>query len=128
MSGKTKLILILIPIGVVALDAALMINRTREKDPERAVRLVMESKSRIESFNIQQYLDSTLYHRHDIGENVSIEGWRAEAPATGEGPVTVEFVYTENGVAKDAKWEVDLKAGTISTENEEAAALSWDRK
>ena len=118
-------VLILIPFLIAAADTAILVGRRVEPVPEKAIRLVKESSSPIESFSIQQYLNGTLYHRRDRGAKIQIRGWTAVQDSKSKSQTEVEFAYSEDGTDHVARWIVDVPAHTVTPANQEAAALSW---
>ncbi len=116
---------ILVPLAVVAIDAAVLVTERRQSETEKAVRLVRESKSRKENFTVQQYLYMTVYHRKSQGEDVTINGWTAEQPSGPGTPVIVEFSFTDKNGRQSAKWRVqpgDKKALPL---DEASNDISW---
>lgn len=120
-----KLVFIVLPALIVAVDAFVLIRERRQPESEKAIRLVRESNSRKENFTVQQYLYSTVYYRRDQGEAINIEGWRASSPANPDEPIPVEFSYEDSGGNHTAIWEASLKDGTVGAKNEAALDLSW---
>lgn len=120
-----KIALIYLPLFIVTVDAAMLINDRLQPDTEKAIRLVRESTSRKENFTVQQYLYSTIYQRKSKGEPVEIDGWRASASSDANLPLTVEFSYTDASGKHTALWGVNLKAGKVAPQNEAASDLSW---
>ncbi|HYM00931.1 MAG TPA: hypothetical protein VEZ90_18380 [Blastocatellia bacterium] len=118
-------VLILVPVLVAAFDAAVIVRRRVEPTTQKAIRIVKESSSPIESFSIEQYLNSTLYYRKDRGSSIQIQGWTAlETPGAAD-EVAVEFAYLEGATRHLADWTVDVRSNRVSSDNAEAAALSW---
>lgn len=119
-----KLVFILLPVLIVAVDTFILVRERRQAQTEKAIRLVKESNSRKENFTVQQYLYSTVYYRRDQGEEISIGGWRALPPHPDE-PIAVEFSYADSTGNHIAIWEASLKDGTVGAKNEAALDLSW---
>lgn len=120
-----KLVFIVLPALIVAVDAFVLVRERRQPQTEKAIRLVKESNSRKENFTVQQYLFSTVYYRRDHGEEINIGGWRASSPAQPDEPIAVEFSYADSSGDHIAIWEVTLKDGTMGARNEAALDLSW---
>lgn len=120
-----RLVFILTPLLIVAVDAVVLVGERLQPDAERAIRLVRESNSRKENFTVQQYLYSTVYHQKSNGEPVAIEGWRAAASTEPSVAITVEFVYADSTGSHIASWDADLRQGTVVPKNETALDLSW---
>jgi hypothetical protein len=121
----TKLVFIILPLCIAAVDAAVLIKEYREPVTEKAIRLVRESTSRKENFTVQQYLYTTVYHRKNRGEAVHIEGWRATRSDGPDTSVTVEFNYTDPGGSRSAIWTVNIETKGIFAQNDLAKYLSW---
>jgi hypothetical protein len=121
----TKLVFILVPLCIAAVDAAVLIKERRQPETEKAIRLVRESTSRKENFTVQQYLYTTVYYRKNRGEAIEIPGWRAEQAAGPGSVVTVEFSYRDRDGRHTAVWEVDLSEKRVTPKNEMANNLSW---
>ena len=121
-----RLVFILVPLLIVMVVASVLVGESLQPETEKAVRLVRESHSRKENFTIQQYLYATVYHRKAGGEPISIEGWRATPSGEAEGPLIVEFTYTDSKGTHAAMWEAILKDGSVKPKNDAAADLSWD--
>jgi hypothetical protein len=119
-----KIVFIVLPLLIVAVDAFVLVGERRQPRSEKAIRLVKESNSRKENFTVQQYLYSTVYYRRDQGEEISIGGWRA-LPAQPDEPVAVEFSYADSTGNHIAVWEASLIAGTVTAKNDAALDLSW---
>lgn len=119
-----KLVFIVLPVLIVAVDAFVLVREHRQPQTEKAIRLVKESNSRKENFTVQQYLYSTVYYRRDQGEEINIAGWRA-LPAQPDEPIAVEFSYADSSGNHVAIWEASLKDGTAGAKNEAALDLSW---
>jgi len=116
---------ILVPLAVAAVDAAVLITEHRQSETEKAIRLVRESKSRKENFTVQQYLYTTVYHRKNQGENLTINGWEAEQ-AFGPGtPVIVEFSFVDNDGRHAARWRVEPGNKNAIPLDEAANEISW---
>lgn len=119
-----KIVFIVLPLLIVAVDAFVLVRERRQPQSEKAIRLVRESNSRKENFTVQQYLYSTVYYRRDRGEQIGIGGWRA-LPAQFDEPIAVEFSYADSTGNHIAIWEASLKDGTVGPKNEAALDLSW---
>ena len=120
-----RLVFIFVPLLIVLVDAIVLVGERRQPETEKAVRLVRESHSRKENFTIQQYLYATVYHRKAGGEPITIEGWRATQSSETEGPLIVEFSYTDSKGRHAALWEAIPKDGSVIPKNEAALDLSW---
>jgi hypothetical protein len=120
-----KLVFIFVPLCIVAVDAAVLVHERQQPDTEKAIRMVRESVSRKESFTVQQYLYATVYHRKTAGENVSIEGWRAERPEDGEDYIVVEFSFTDADGRHVATWRADVRKRMVDPQDQLARDLSW---
>jgi hypothetical protein len=125
LSSWPKLVFIILPLCIAAVDAAVLIREGREPESEKAIRLVRESTSRKENFTVQQYLYMTVYHRKNRGEAIQIEGWRATQPDGPDTPVIVEFNYTDAGGLHSAIWVVSLKDKQILARSDLAKEISW---
>lgn len=124
--GKwTRLVFVVLPLSIVAIDAAILFAEWRQSDSQKAIRLVKESKSRKENFTVQQYLYATLYHRRDQGAAIVIEGWSAAADAEAAGSFSITFTYKDPGGQHTALWQADLKEKKVTPRNQEAGDLSW---
>jgi hypothetical protein len=119
-----KLVFIVLPVLILAVDAFVLVRERRQPQTEKAIRLVKESNSRKENFTVQQYLYSTVYYRRDQGEEINIGGWQASLAQPDE-PIAVEFSYADSSGNHIAIWEVSLKDGTVDAKNESALDLSW---
>jgi len=119
-----RLVFILVPSIALLFVVAILTREHFESDAERAIRLVKESNSRKENFTVQQYLYTTVYHRKDKGEQISISGWRARQAEKSEA-LTIEFVYSDSEGEHVAAWLADLKASAVSPQNDAARGLSW---
>lgn len=120
-----RLVFIFLPLSIVAVDAAVMINERLQPETEKAIRLVKESTSRKENFTVQQYLYMTVYHRRNRGEPVEIEGWHAVRPAEPDSSVTVEFSYRDADGRHSAVWEVSVGDKRITEQTDLAKDISW---
>lgn len=118
-------ILILVPLLIGVADSAILLGRRAEPVPDKAIRLVKESSSPIESFSIQQYLNGTLYYRKERDSSIRIQGWTAHATPEVAGRVSVEFGYSEGAAIHLAHWNVDVATRKVSPDNADAASLSW---
>lgn len=115
---------IIVPVLIVAVDAYVLVRERLQPQSEKAIRLVRESNSRKENFTVQQYLYTTVYYRRDQGEPITIEGWRAASPSE-SGAAAVGFRYTDANREHVAIWEVNLKDGIVTAQNEAALDISW---
>jgi hypothetical protein len=120
-----KLVFIFVPLLIVTVDAVVLVGERLETDSQKAIRLVKESNSRKENFTVQQYLYTTVYHRKNNGEAITIEGWRATQSSESETPITVEFSYTDSSGTHVGVWEASLRDRTVTPKNETALNLSW---
>jgi hypothetical protein len=120
-----KLVFIVLPLLIVAVDAVVLVRERLQPESQKAIRLVKESNSRKENFTVQQYLYTTVYYRRDQGEAITIEGWRAPSASESDGPIIVEFRYSDSNGGHIAIWEVSLRDGTVAAKNEAALNLSW---
>lgn len=121
-----KLVFIVLPVLIVAVDAFVLVRERRQPQTEKAIRLVKESNSRKENFTVQQYLYSTVYYRRDQGEEINIGGWRASfSPSQPDEPIAVDFSYADASGNHIAIWEVGLKDGTVEAKNAAALDVSW---
>lgn len=120
-----KIVFIVLPVLIVAVDAFVLVRERRQPQSEKAIRLVKESNSRKENFTVQQYLYSTVYYRRDQGEEISIGGWRASSPSQQDEPIAVEFSYSDSSGEHVAVWEATLGDDTVVPENEAALEVSW---
>jgi hypothetical protein len=120
-----RLVFIFVPLLIVVVDAVVLVGERLQPDTQKAIRLVKESNSRKENFTVQQYLYSTVYHRKQNGETITIEGWRATLPDEPGAPIAVEFSYEHPAGSYVAMWEANLKDGSVTPKNEAALDLSW---
>jgi len=120
-----RLVFIFVPLLIVVVDAVVLVGERLQPDTKKAIRLVKESNSRKENFTVQQYLYSTVYHRKQNGESLTIEGWRAAVPDEPGAPIAVEFSYEHSAGRYVALWEANLKNGSVTPKNEAALDLSW---
>lgn len=124
----TRWVLIVLPLVIVVIVAAVLVTEWRQSDAEKAVRLVRESKSRKENFTVQQYLYATVYYRRDkgeeSGERIIIDGWRVE-PVAASSDYLVSFTYTDATGQHVALWQANLRDRRIVSKNPEAEELSW---
>jgi hypothetical protein len=125
VSNWAKLVFIILPLCIMAMDAAILFAEWRQPDSQKALRLVRESKSRKENFTVQQYLYATIYHRQDKGEELIIEGWRADPAAPSAGKFSISFTYTDANGQHTPVWEADTKEKKVIPQNKEARDLSW---
>jgi len=125
VSGWPKLVFIFVPIVIVTVNAVVLVRERLRPDAQKAIRRVKESNSRKENFTVQQYLYVTVYHRRDIGEAVTIEGWHAEQTPESDSRFVVNFDYSDSNGNHKATWEADLKDGTVIPKNEAALDLAW---
>ena len=123
--GWPKIVFIFVPIVIVTVNAVVLVRERLRPDAQKAIRLVKESNSRKENFTVQQYLYLTVYHRRDIGEAVTIEGWHAEQTTESISRFVVVFNYSDSNGNHEATWEADLKDGTVVPKNEAALDLAW---
>ena len=121
-----RLVFIFVPLLIVMVDAIVLVGERLQPETEKAIRLVRESHSRKENFTIQQYLYATVYHRKAGGEPITIEGWHATPSGETEGPLIVEFSYTDSKGRQAAMWEASLKDGSVKPKNDAASDLSWE--
>ena len=122
----SKLVLIILPLGILAVDAAALFAEWRQPASQKAIQLVRESKSRKENFTVQQYLYATVYHRQNNGEAITIEGWQAEPyVASPDNQFSIAFRYTDAYGHHLAIWEANLQAKKVTPRNQEASDLSW---
>jgi hypothetical protein len=120
-----KLVFVFVPVFIVTVDAVVLVNERLQPETQKAIRLVKESSSRKENFTVQQYLYTTVYHRKNNGEAITIEGWRATPSPESSAPMTVEFSYTDSSGKHVAIWEANLKGRKVTPKNEAALELSW---
>jgi hypothetical protein len=120
-----KFAFLFIPILIVAVDAAVLIDERTDSGAEKAVRLVRESRSRKENFTVQQYLYMTVYHRQNRGETINIEGWRAQQQSESGKRFVVSFSFVDNDKEQVAVWNVDLESKQITAANDDALSISW---
>lgn len=113
-----------VPLATIVVAGGLLIAERFQSDADKAIQLVKESNSRKENFSVQQYLYTTVYHRRDKGEPITIEGWRAE-PSQSSAPIKVEFVYTDADGQHAAMWEASIREGRVTPGNETASNISW---
>jgi hypothetical protein len=118
-----RLVFILVPFSIIAVDAVMLVAEHLQPDSAKAIRLVRESSSRKENFTVQQYLYATVYHRTEQGEPVTIEGWHTSE--TDSDGMMVEFRYTDSSGSHVATWQADLERCTVTAKNETAVELSW---
>jgi hypothetical protein len=111
---------------IVLTGAAVVFLERPRTETDKAIRLVQESRSRIENFTIQQYLYTTVYKQKDDGEPVTIGGWRAEQPDGPHTKVVVQFGFDTDGTAQVAAWEVDSRSGRVTPTNQVARDWSWN--
>src|ERR1051325_535588 len=110
-----KVVLILVPLAIFAIDAAALFAEWRQPASQKAVQLVRESKSRKENFTVQQYLYATVYHRQKQGESITIEGWRAEPVAAGaDKQFSITFAYTDADGRHTPLWEANVGEKTVA--------------
>lgn len=124
-SNWAKLIFIILPLCIIAVDAAVLFAEWQQPDTQKAIRLVRESKSRKENFTVQQYLYATVYYRKEKGEEIIIEGWHAEPEAASVNRFSIAFTYTDANGQHLAVWQADLVEKKIIPQNKEASDLSW---
>jgi hypothetical protein len=124
-SNWPRLVFIFVPLSIITVSAAVLTVEHLQPQSAKAIRLVRESTSRKENFTVQQYLYTTVYYRKSRGEQVEIEGWRADEPAQSGDAVTVEFIYSDASGRHVAAWEANVERGKVTPRNEEATDLSW---
>jgi hypothetical protein len=127
LSNWPKLVFFVLPLCIVVVDAAVLVHERSQPEADKAIRMVRESVSRKESFTVQQYLYATVYHRKTAGEEISIEGWRAERPPNGEGYIVVEFSFTDADGRHVATWRADVGKRTVAPQDQLARDLSWKK-
>lgn len=120
-----KIVFIVLPVMIVAVDAFVLVRERLQPQSEKAIRLVKESNSRKENFTVQQYLYTTVYYRREQGEAIVIEGWRAVSHSETGAPIIVEFSYVDSSGTHTAQWEARLRDGTVTAKNEAALDVSW---
>ena len=120
-----KIVFLILPLCIAAVDAAVMIGEHRQSDAEKAIRLVRESNSRKENFTVQQYLYATIFHRQRLGQSVEVEGWRAVASPDSTASITVDFSYADGFGQHVATWEANLQENRVTPLNDAARDLSW---
>ncbi|MBI3650375.1 MAG: hypothetical protein HY231_04940 [Acidobacteria bacterium] len=121
-----KLVLVMVPLAIVAVDAVVLFAEWRQPAPQKAIRLIRESKSRKENFTVQQYLYATVYHRQKNGEAITIDGWQAAPDAdSAANQFTITFTYTDANGQHQALWTANLKEKKVTPQNQEASNLSW---
>lgn len=120
-----KLVLIGVPICIVIVDGALLLNEYRQPDEFKAIRLVRESTSRKENFTVQQLLYVTVYNRKRNGEQIDIQGWKAERPEGSQRMFVVEFGFRDNKGDHAARWSANPHTGNVLPLNDLARDLSW---
>lgn len=120
-----KFAFLFIPILIVAVDAAIIIEEKKDSSEEKAIRLVRESRSRKENFTVQQYLYMTVYYRRDKGEQINIEGWRTRQQSEFSKSFVVSFSFVDNNEEQVALWNVDLESKQIIATNDDAKSISW---
>ena len=125
ISNWPKLVFIIVPLCIVVVDGAVLVHERYQSETEKAIRIVRESVSRKESFTVQQYLYATVYHRKTAGEQISIEGWRAERPKNGDEYLVVEFSFTDADGKHVATWHADVARRTVAPQDQLARDLSW---
>ena len=129
LSSWPRLVFIGVPSIIAVVSGGLLLAEHSQSDADKAIRLVKESNSRKENFNVQQYLYATVYHRRAQGEPITITGWRASLlPAEHslqDLSATVDFVYSDSEGEHVASWEASLREGRVSAKNEAARELSW---
>jgi hypothetical protein len=125
LNNWPKLVLLLVPLCVAVVSAAVLVIEQGQPETQKAMRLVKESMSRKENFTVQQYLYTTVYHRKKKGEAIEIEGWRAEQPAGPGTPVMVEFSYSDSLGRHTSIWEVEMAEKKATPRNDAASDLAW---
>ncbi|HEV8483580.1 MAG TPA: hypothetical protein VGV87_08535 [Blastocatellia bacterium] len=124
LTNWPRLAFIFVPLCIVVVDGAVLVHERNQPETEKAMRMVRESVSRKESFTVQQYVYATVYHRKTAGEEISIEGWRAERPPD-EDYVVVEFSFTDGDGRHVATWRADVEERTVVPQDQLARDLSW---
>jgi|SRR5215813_11537518 len=125
-SGRwPKLVLIAVPIIIVLVGAGTRMYESLQPNTKKAIRLVQESNSRKENFTIQQYLYTTVYHRMDRGEAITIDGWHASVRPGSTEEADVDFVYRDKDGVHVASWSANLTKGSVDAKNDAARDLSW---
>ncbi|HMG34455.1 MAG TPA: hypothetical protein VKM94_10995 [Blastocatellia bacterium] len=125
-SGRwPKLVLIAVPIIIVLVGAGTRMYESLQPNTKKAIRLVQESNSRKENFTIQQYLYTTVYHRMDRGEAITIDGWHASVRPGSTEEADVDFVYRDKHGVHVASWSANLTKGSVDAKNDAARDLSW---
>src|SRR5262249_56595632 len=120
-----KLVLTAVPVLIVIAGAGVRTYESFQPETKKAIRLVKESNSRKENFTIQQYLYTTVYHRADIGEALTIEGWRASPSAESAEETVVDFVYRDSEGTHVATWSANVSKKSVAPKSEPARDLSW---
>ena len=120
-----RIVFIILPLCIAAVDAAVLIGEHRQPDTEKAIRLVRESNSRKENFTVQQYLYATVLHRQRLGQPIAVGGWRASAAPDPTAPLTVDFSYADSFGHHVATWEANLTENRVTPLNDAARDLSW---
>jgi len=118
------LALIALTLITVIVHASVAIYRRGQPRTALAIRMVQGSSSRIENFTVQQYIYAAAVDNEEKGSGVANAGWQAE---DNEGLMTVEFSFANGGRPHRAVWAVDLAAGEVTPQNNEAVNLSWYR-
>jgi hypothetical protein len=119
-----RLVFACVPLAIVIGAGGILMAERFQSDADKAIRLVKESNSRKENFTVQQYLYATIYYRRDQGDEVTIEGWRAETSQP-DAAIKVEFSYSDAEGRHSAIWEARLREGRITPGNEIARDISW---
>ena len=125
LSNWPKLVFILVPFCIVVVDGAVLVHERHQPETEKAIRMVRESVSRKESFTVQQYLYATVYHRKTVGDEISIEGWRAYPPPNGGDYIVVEFSFTDSDGRHVATWRAEVGKRSVLPQDQLARDLSW---
>lgn len=120
-----SVVFIILPLSIIAVDAAVLTSEWLQSDAERAVRFVKESPSSKEGFSVQQYLYTTVYYHRTLGDKIEIEGWQAEQSPAPQSTVTVRFNYSDADGRHTAVWSVNVRAKNITPQNETSSTLSW---
>jgi hypothetical protein len=125
LSNWPRLVFIGVPLLIIFVSSGLLLSDHYQSEMDKAIRLVKESNSRKENFNVQQYLYATVYHRRAEGEAITITGWRVSAPPDEHSEATVDFVYSDAEGEHVATWGASVSEGRVSARNEAARELSW---
>ena len=124
LARHEALALIALILITVIVHASVAIYRRGQPRTALAIRMVQEGSSRIENFTVQQYIYAMAVDNEETGSGVVNPGWQAE---DNDGLTTVEFRFANDGRPHKAVWTVDLAAGEVTPQNNEAVNLSWYR-